>query len=57
MAEEEVRDYVHQILLGVQYMHENNIVHLDLKVRIYYFGFYLTINFLLIFKSNFGNIF
>lgn len=33
MAEEEVRDYIHQILLGVQYMHKNNIVHLDLKVH------------------------
>ena len=32
MSEEEVRDYMHQILLGVQHMHQRNIVHLDLKV-------------------------
>ncbi|KHN81711.1 Titin [Toxocara canis] len=31
MSEEEVRGYIHQILLGVQHMHKNNIVHLDLK--------------------------
>lgn len=32
MSEQEVRDYMHQILLGVQHMHNNQIVHLDLKV-------------------------
>ena len=26
------RDYMHQILLGVQHMHAKDIVHLDLKV-------------------------
>ncbi|GMR58629.1 hypothetical protein PMAYCL1PPCAC_28824, partial [Pristionchus mayeri] len=31
LSESEARDYVHQILLGVQHMHEKDIVHLDLK--------------------------
>ncbi|CAJ0566744.1 unnamed protein product, partial [Mesorhabditis spiculigera] len=31
MSEPEVRDYMHQILLGLQHMHQKNIVHLDLK--------------------------
>ncbi|VDK50737.1 unnamed protein product [Anisakis simplex] len=31
MSEDEVRNYIHQILLGVQHMHQKDIVHLDLK--------------------------
>ncbi|KAF8382632.1 ttn-1 [Pristionchus pacificus] len=31
LSESEARDYMHQILLGVQHMHEKDIVHLDLK--------------------------
>ena len=32
LSEDESRDYVRQLLLGVQHMHRKNIVHLDLKV-------------------------
>ncbi|KJH43328.1 kinase domain protein [Dictyocaulus viviparus] len=31
MTEEEARNYVHQILLGIEHMHNNQFVHLDLK--------------------------
>ena len=34
MSEDEAREYVRQILLGVQHMHKHNIVHLDLKVSL-----------------------
>lgn len=33
MTEDEARDYMRQLLLGVQHMHKKNIVHLDLKVK------------------------
>lgn len=31
MTEEEAKIYIRQICLGLRYMHENNIVHLDIK--------------------------
>ncbi|KAJ1359849.1 hypothetical protein KIN20_018667 [Parelaphostrongylus tenuis] len=31
ISEEEARDYVRQILLGIEHMHSNQFVHLDLK--------------------------
>ncbi len=33
MTEAEAIKYMRQICQGLQHMHENNIVHLDLKVR------------------------
>jgi serine/threonine protein kinase len=31
MTEEEAKKYIRQVCEGLQHMHENNIVHLDLK--------------------------
>ena len=36
MTEAEAIKYMRQICQGLQHMHENNIVHLDLKVRFKY---------------------
>ena len=36
MTEAEVINYVRQVCEGLKHMHENNIVHLDIKVSIFY---------------------
>ena len=35
MSEAEVINYMRQVCDGLRYMHEKNVVHLDLKVKIY----------------------
>lgn len=40
MSEGEARNFVRQILQGVQYMHKKGIVHLDLKASSYFLNFH-----------------
>lgn len=36
MTESEVAFYLRQLLVAVEYMHSQNVIHLDLKVTLYF---------------------
>lgn len=45
--EKDVKRLMKQILEGVSFLHRNNVVHLDLKVKLLqYFSYFLTAGFL-----------